>query len=28
MMIVLGLATLRMRHRLCLPVVKTFHATK
>ena len=28
MMIVLGLATLRMRHRLCLPVVKTCHATK
>ncbi|EQC2551437.1 MFS transporter [Enterobacter sichuanensis] len=28
MMIVLGLATLRMRHRLSLPVVKTCQATK
>ena len=28
MMIVLALATLRMRHRLCLPVVKTCHASR
>ncbi|MBM3069803.1 MFS transporter [Lelliottia sp. RWM.1] len=28
MMVVLALATLRMRHRLCLPVVKPCHATK
>ena len=28
MMIVLALATVRMRHRLCLPVITTCHATK
>ena len=28
MMIVLALATLRMRHRLCLPVIKTCHASR
>ncbi len=28
MMVVLALATLRMRHRLCLPVVKACPATK
>ena len=28
LMLILALATLRMRHRLCLPVVKTCHVTK
>ena len=28
MMVVLALVTLRMRHRLCMPVVKACHAVK